>query len=882
MDLNNQFVNSNRGKMNLMVYKGSIIGIIWSFLFVVQAVVGFAQPGPEKYRAFVVDVIDAQTQQPIKNLELTFCDQNGNPFKQWIEIDQGHKRKNINTLLGYQDSFVFWQNLNPPVSRVKPTTDFFKRKSFRGLQDQWVCVVPSFGGGIDLCTQAITIDAENKVKHLSSLLTMPVFVRIRLHDPKGRYPDALLDIPKHRTYAIERLTYQNEPIEPIQIIVSPNKAPEVINETYRTYWLPVFQVVHRDNYTISPDGDAYERRLLAIQAYHEKSLKLINSIESPSAKSPYGQWRSHTMQYFPNPYEKNNFYPDFSVSASNASGRLYYTYLPEQSSYVIDSQLHSKKYLRYSEHLKQLFADDTLPSSGNKMCRITYAWKSRQWTLVKDTCFIKQVVPVGNPVTNPVAYPKQAILYASAPGRTFPLQIFPSDTIPLILYDTFYVSNPLAYNVSVKVPKQEYVQVDIPKSIPAREMVPVYVQYKLRPFGDPIRTYGEGVYIQFGEHQTLSYYLTAPMLGAGAKAIAINQQRHYYRTLNEKELFFLATDTKDKLLEYGHLRSHDSLRIGRWQVYQENGQLYRDTVYNKLLRLVTQPNEARTFNGVVYYANHTTEKIESNPQGFFEIYLHGPIDSIRIEQDSLYALCCPQYNEMTDGMSMYLFWLYEGQPFYWSRQVKVPLNLNHEQYYIQWNPDRHSRQFSIQDSLDAFEYARFKVAFPDIRVEKTRDGDYYVDLWAYAPNSNEQFNQSLLKERKGVSIPNDTAVNYIENIKKYLLDVFHIKAMCKLHRPVVDRGGLLMAKPRIVVTFPPRVDAAQQHQLFKQHGFTWVGAGSTSTPTYIYEAQRPISDELFYKKFNALVESLPNHQINLEIEYRIILFLERNEYVTPE
>lgn len=864
--------------MSVQLKKNYILRLVWGILFLVQAIVATAQPGEERYKAFVVEVIDAKSKQAIEHLQLTLCDQNGNAIKQWIELVPGNGRKHINTLIGFQDSFVFWQNSHPPVSRVKPTTDFFKRKSFRGLQNQWVCVVPSFSGCIDLYAQSITIDAENKVKHLSSTLTMPVFVRIRLHDPKGRYPDAMLDIPKHRTYDINQLTYQNKSIEPIQIMVSPNKSPEVINETYRTYWLPVFQMVHRDIYTISPDGDAYERRLVAIHAYHEKSLKLINSIESPSAKSPYGQWRSHSLQYFPNPSVENNFYPDFSVSASNTSGLLYYTYLPEQASYVIDSQLHSKKNLRYSQALKQLFADDTLPSSGNKMCRITYAWKSRQWTLVKDTCFIKQVVPVANPM----AYPNKAILYASAPGRTFPLQIFPSDTIPFILYDTFYVSNPLAYNVSVKVPKQEYVQVDIPKSIPARQTVPVYIQFKIRPYGDPIRTYGDGVYIQFGEHQTLSYYLTAPMLAAGSTAMTIHQQRHYYRRLNEKELFFLATDANDKLLEYGHLRSRDSLRIGRWQLYHENGQLYRDTMYNKLLRLLIQPSESRTIHGVVHYTNKTSEKIQSNSQGVFEIYLRDAVDSIRIEHDSLYALCTPLYNEIPDGLSMYVFWLKEGQPFYWNQRVKVPLDFNHEQYYIQWNSERHTRQFINQDSLNAFEYARFKASFPDIKVEKTRDGDYYVDLFNYAPNSSAQQMQQLLKGRKGVSIPNATGVNSIDQIKKYLLDVFQIKAMCKLHRPVVDRGGLLMAKPRMVVTFPPRDDAAQQHQLFKQHGFTWIGAGSTSTPTYIYEAQRPISDELFYKKFNALVESLPKYQINLEIEYRVVPLRERYEYLTPK
>lgn len=870
-------VNSRGAYMSVQLGKNYILRLVWGILFLVQAIVATAQPGEERYKAFVVEVIDAKSKQAVEHLQLTICDQNGNAIKQWIELVPGNGRKHINTLIGFQDSFVFWQNSHPPVSRVKPTTDFFKRKSFRGLQNQWVCVVPSFSGGIDLYAQSITIDAENKVKHLSSTLTMPVFVRIRLHDPKGRYPDALLAIPKHRTYDINQLTYQNKSIEPIQIMVSPNKSPEVINETYRTYWLPVFQMVHRDNYTLSPDGDAYERRLVAIHAYHEKSLKLINSIESPSAKSPYGQWRSHSLQYFPNPSVENNFYPDFSVSASNSSGFLYYTYLPEQASYVIDSQLHSKKNLRYSQALNQLFADDTLPSSGNKMCRITYAWKSRQWLLVKDTCFIKQVVPVANPM----AYPNQAILYASAPGRTFPLQIFPSDTIPFILYDTFYVSNPLAYNVSVKVPKQEYVQVDIPKSIPARQTVPVHIQYSLKPFGDPIRTYSDGVYIQFGAHQTLSYYLTAPMLAAGSTAMAMNQQRHYYRRLNEKELFFLATDTNDKLLEYGHLRSRDSLRIGRWQVYQENGQLYRDTVYNKLFRLVTQPNEARTLHGVVHYANKTSEKIESNPQGVFEFYLHGPIDSIRIEQDSLYALCCPQYNEMTDGMSMYVFWLKEAQPFYWNQYVKVPVNFNHEQYYIQWNPDRLSRQFKNQDSLDAFEYARFKEAFPDIKVEKTHDGDYYVDLFNYAPISSAQQKQQLLKGRKGVSLPNDTAVNYIDNIKKYLLDVFQIKAMLKLHRPVVNNGGLLMAAPIIAVSFPRNADLKKQNELFKQWGFNFTGAASISTPTYIYEAQRPITDEAFYGQFNKMVETLSTHRIQLEIQYRIKPVLEKYQYVKP-
>ncbi|MBU3677953.1 MAG: hypothetical protein FGM54_12340, partial [Chitinophagaceae bacterium] len=333
-------------------------------------------------------------------------DQTGRPLAQWVETTPGSK--NNKTIL---DSFYCWPNHRAPLKQYPDQKRFFQRQSFSALNKEWVCVLPAFSGNIDLLSQSIIM---NDISEVNQAPWIPLFLQLKLHDPRGRYADALIPIPKDRCYFTDELNRENN-IVPIQVVISKTDTPYLHNEHYGIYWYPVFKIQRNQNVMFEGEANS-ATQLLAINAYQEKDTRCVKQILSPKADSFFGVWGKGPWHIVPTMLDLK--YPDFFIPRLHSTVGLYYTYSDSQATYVIDTAVYAKTNLRYSAHLDKLFADDTVRRGANT-CRLTYAWENRQWVLKQDTCFIMQEVPVSLP--DPNAY---AILYANRPGRQYPLHVF--------------------------------------------------------------------------------------------------------------------------------------------------------------------------------------------------------------------------------------------------------------------------------------------------------------------------------------------------------------------------------------------------------------------------------------------------------------------------
>lgn len=812
--------------MNSMQEMYRLKAVYISLCLVAVSLMSYAQPTRSRYKAFVFSVTDAQTNKPVEDISLCMYDQTGRPLVQWVETMPGSK--NNKTIL---DSFYCWLNHRSPFRQSPGQQQFFQRQSFGVLNNEWVCILPAFSGNIDLLSQSIIM---NDISEVNKAPWVPLFLQLKLHDPKGRYADALIPIPKDRCYFTDELNRENN-IVPIQVVISKTDTPRLHNELYGTYWYPVFKIQRNQNVMFEGEANT-ATQLLAINAYHEKDTRCVKQILSPKADTLFGAWGKGPWHIVPS--RLNLEYPDFFIPRLHSTVGLYYTYSKAQATYVIDTAVHAKNNLRYSAHLDKLFADDTVRRGANT-CRLTYAWEKRHWQLVLDTCFLLPEKPLSQH-TPPIS--EYSILYASRPGRVYPLRVFESDS--LVLYDTFFVSNPTARNVKVNVTGMPDVLVNMPRTIKAQETVPVYIEYKLRSNGNVLHTFSGGLYIQFGANQTLSYYLTAPMLAKGTlRTKGINNEWHYYQSISQDKLFFVSTDSASTLTAYGHVQSSDSQRIGLWHMYEPNGQLHRDTVYSKSLRLVLANDVIDGAIALLYKSNRVCDTLTMNVPAGFQFSMRGPIDSIVVLRDSSYGFYMPRYQDVIDGMSQYIHWLKPQQDYYIHQGVRVPIDFKHHEYFIQWNSDVHARQFSSEKELNAFEYKKLKQQFVQVKVDTTKDGDYYLDL-------------------------TDCSTDERNNIIDYVLNTRKAKAMCKLHRKVVHQQGLLYGTPRITV-FVPNNRLADFKRKIPPFDYNFVSVGGPSGGHYIYEAKWPLVDETYYERFNKMVLFLSDYQINSGTQFRI-------------
>lgn len=829
---------------NAGIFMHSMFGIYrlgrfyFSLLLIGISLLSYAQPSRSNYKAFVFNVFDAQTNKPIDDISLCMYDQTGRPLVQWVETIPGTKKNK--TIL---DSFYCWPNHRPPLRQSPGQVNFFQRQSFAGLNKEWVCILPAFSGNIDLLSQSILM---HDISEVNKSPWVPLFLQLKLHDPKGRYADALIPIPKDRCFFIEDLK-QGNMIESIRLVLSKTDSPRLLDESYDSYWFPVYALLRNQSMMLHDESNT-SMKLLAINAYHEETGNIVKQVLSPKPNSAYGEWGRGNLQFYNQGNTSFADYADFFVPRKDHTVGLFYTYSSETKTYVIDTAVYTKPNLRYSAHLKKLFADDTI-RRGQKTCRLTYAWENHAWVLKRDSCFI---VPEPNrSLPDPNAY---AVLYANRPGRQYPLQVFEVNAKSLVLYDTFYVTNPGQHKVNVNTKTMEGVSIQMPKQIQSQQTVPVYLTYTLENNGNNMHTFSSGVYLSFGRNQTLSYYLTAPMLAQGTLHEIKNQQHYFYKQENATTYFQLIADSAMNIIAYGRIKASDSSRIGHWHLYEVQGQLHKDSFYSKTLRLYLADQSSQGAKAVVYASNQRNDTLLLNLPNGVEFQLREGIDSIKLFRDSQYAYYRCRYDDVVEGMSQYVYWLNYGQAYYLHQDVRVPLNFNHQQFYIQWEPGVLSREFNSEKDLSKFEYKQLAFIFPSVKIDTTDDGVYYLDARACSENERNALVQYVLETRRA-------------------------KAMCKLHRPVQNKNGLLFAMPRITVNVKTPVAQAELNKILANYGYELSNRGGVSIAQYTYSAVPALVDETYYIKFNQLLMAHPELGITQDIRFMVKPVLERTQAI---
>lgn len=819
----------------------------------------------QNHGAILVKVIDAGTSKPIKGLKIYLAFEKGQPITNTAE-----SRISANILA--QDTFLFWENKakNIPNTNSKCA---IKRARLINAQDHYICIVPNKSGLNDLSL----FSSQNGITTVSmpwspqihlQQLGQSYFLKLKIEDIDnekngGLYRDQLLSIPiaavtdicRNNLFNLDGKINKNISLDPLVIELKPNDTSfkaEVKHHSFGHYLVPFYNVY---GYSYSDMKENFNNcELEKIELFDELSQQILQRIEPPYSHSK--RWTKGKIEFANFRNETRPRKLGFRVPVENIPYEqkpqqyFYYYYNTETHLYEEDQLINSKDNLTFDEKTQRIQSLEEI-STTDKTIFNRYEMQNQEWRLIATSTFEK---PESERVKNKVAK-----CYFIESHRNLPVQYFKNTRdnetgITTDVTDTFWIVNYGNVSANLKVNsigRNNYF--DVPKIIKPNEKLPIIYNrrwiYRERAmntnFGEVqgfFELVSDALTIEYDGQEvnaSISYTMIAKdaiVTTQSDGSLLFNQRFH--RTMGAEQ-WRISTFPSGHLKEYGQMAN--GTKIGQWTIIDSSEKYFvKKEQYAKRFYLqIANPSDKECKVQLVSAWNMTEDKYVAGQP----IYIDSTVKQLIVRRDSAVATYTIDFENLQerDGATLYL--LYPNQDYFYYGKVKIPLDVNHQQYKIQFNTNNPR----IENNVDFFEmllkkYPKlqyYDVAANNNNLDKFRRFSspfYIIDL---SSCSSKEKNKILadLEENSNISFISQP-INY--NSKSFNGNTIYI--LQNNNKPL-DATFLEKAK-------------------FLGFNYTGITAG-TSTYQHNFIYQSKIIDKVFYIAFNKLCEAFDLGKISL-------------------
>jgi len=818
------------------------------------------QCGYEHRGAILLDIIDAQTKQPIKGLKVNLSYADGRHI-QSVGKTSYDDAKNETCI----DEYMFWENRTRKIKKEDCVYTYLYRQSFPNAGDHYICIVPTRQGlmatsrlayheGYTISERAR--NSEPKFDSTSNMFFMYIHIVDDRKDKKnGAYISQLLRIPLAAVIDIcssnldgnDGELRNGQKLNPIRIELeanNPGYKASIQHTAFDRYVIPYYhsgQVLGRgfeESHTVV--------QLQKIELYDEKTLQLLQTITEPRQKKL--SWGMGAIAFANFYHEEEPYKKGFRIPAESTRKEMreeqrfvYYKWNTSTKLFELDTLLNSKYYTRFDGETKRMFATE-LEEKDDAKIYYHYELKDRKWILV-DTERHENPKPINPIVSNPFVE-KNAKCYLDKTYSLKPVQYF-KDEEWKVIRDTFWIGN--YGNKTAKITVVQNAHFKIPEEILPNQKLPIVYERKFISddrLGNkfyivptPFNSVSDGFVIKYDNGETLTGSINYMIVDNNAM---INQLPDGSLNISienggsEKKI--IHTFPSGFLKEYGEYFTPDQCRIGFWvQVDSSQHITVNQVQYNKLMTI-------QVANADINTCTVTRIGTESEAVNRAQMAVSPSTKSIKVSDGVASAEYNINFDELKqeDGVTLNL--IKPNEDFVYNGQVKLPMDFSHQQYKIIFSPEYiYKMSPKEREQVEVHYFDEMLKEFPALLYYNI---DTAESMFKHR-NSNNIFmvldlSRCSVKEKQSI-------LNRLEKDND-------IKAVC-----ILSHRGAQFFNDNII-----QIPDFKNHTLdtalaakAKSYGFTFTNLQSSMSYTLsVFKYKSKIVDKAFFRDYNLLCEAL--------------------------
>jgi hypothetical protein len=818
------------------------------------------QCGYEHRGAILLNIIDANTKQPIHGLKVNLSYADGTHVQSVGKTSYDDAKDE--TCI---EEYLFWENESNRIKKEACVYTNLYRQAFPNAGNHYICIVPTRQGLMATSRLAYhegytksewAPNSEPKFDSTSNMFFMYIhIVDDRKHKKNGAYASQLLRIPLAAVIDIctsnidgnDGELRNGQKLNPIQVVLKandPSYKATIEHNAFDRYIIPYYhsgQVLGRgfeESHTVF--------QLQKIELYDEITLQLLQTITEPRQKKL--SWRMGAIAFANFYREEEPFKKGFRIPAELTGKEIredqrfvYYKWNTSTKLYELDTLLNSKTYTRFDGDTRRMFASE-FEEKNDATISYHFELKDRKWILV-DTERHENPKPVNPIVSNPFVE-KKAKCYLDKTYSLKPVQYFKEEEWKFIR-DTFWIGN--YGNKTAKITVEHNSHFIIPEEILPNQKLPIVYERKfisddrmsnnIYVVPIPFNTVTDYFSIRFNNDERLTGSMNYMIVDNRAM---VNQLPDGSLNINienggiKKKI--MHTFPSGFIKEYGEYYMPDKCRIGIWtQVDSSQQYPIQQVQYNKLLNL-------QVANADINKCSVTRIGTETEVVNRAQLAVSPSTKSIKISDGVASAEYKINFDELKqeDGVTLNL--LKPNEDFVYNGQVKLPMDFSHQQYKIIFSPEYiSSLLYPNKLSYEQHYFDELLKEFPALQ--------YYnidtVESKFRHRNSNDIFMVMDLSK---------CSASEKESVFKKLEKDNNIKSVCILPQ----RNAQFFNDN--VIQIPDfknqTLDTALAAKV-KSYGFTFTNLQSSMSYTLsVFKYKSKIVDKAFFRDYNLLCEAL--------------------------
>ena len=660
------------------------------------------QCGYDHYYLFPLHIHQAGNNELVKNLKIYLTDENGKAVTAEVLYQEKKIWKTRNdTLLGWVNGSLKKEDGSRPLIR----------RNFYNIEKVYVVVF------------------RMDISKMKDPLRRPLY-RLQIEGGESRdgfrFQSQSVHLPLNKalwlcnngildnfppSIPVEHLDHQ--PYQPIDIVLQ--KEEMQMGEDPRATMGPIYQL--RPYYEMSTNPAAYnrtERILQGVKVFDTRSGKVQQDIPIRSDVVLFEETYQQTIS-------SHDFYQrslkeaaDFAVLVKRWRDTIFavertqtdcYVFNPSKKQYEKDTLLSRYPDTRYYEGLKTFRRIEYLLTPKSTI-RNTYELKDTSWKLIDK---IEELFPAYQPKVKPTA---GACVFFEEKYHRLPVQVVQGTNASIVVRDSFRLYNYCEDTINiVSVKSQHRNFFSVSQTMLPKQYTTLYFEGIVQNSSSDFNTNSFVCYLELEDKTTLSFGIDIPVVSNNSKlAYRTDGSVLYSIAQRPNTRFAKATFTypDGNIRAIGYLQDGDtSLKVGKWQYYQNGEWKLTEIVYSKELTLSVL-NEAYSYgkrpvhfkvleNGV------WKQPILQNDNGAQTFYITDATDSILAYADSLsYSFRLP-YQGLPDNIQKQFYLLKPGERTLKIGYYQMPFSTIRHHYAIipDYSISRNPRQttFQMTDSI---------------------------------------------------------------------------------------------------------------------------------------------------------------------------------------
>lgn len=619
------------------------------------------QCGYDHYYLFAVNVHSPLSEKKIPNLKMYLTDEKGTACRAEVIFMEDRQWKHR------MDTLFFWDNYS--LRKNDGSRPLIRRK-FYNLGDYYL-----------VAFRLETNDLKDPLKY-------PVYqlkIEAGINKLTGQsYPEQFFHLPLGKSIRVcnngilddFRLvrpvqTLDGMDFKPIDIILGTNESTAQAEDPMNQY--PQFAV--KFEYEKSINAVAYNReefRVKGASIYDVRNGKVTQQLDIPSSVISFSIITNRVVQ-------SGDFYQreikeasDFSVimeewrdTIFNAHRKKtnFYLFNPKTKRYALDSFLSRETDVSFYTLLKKFRRLEYLQTEKSKVIN-EYELVNKQWKLIDRR---EEFYPAFQPK---VKYPPAACLIYAEKYHRLPVKVVNGTNATIAVRDSFRIYNNCDDTISilsVKSPNRDFFHIS--QTLLPHQYTTLVFEGVVRNSSFDFITNSFYCYLGLADNTTVSFSIDIPTVSNNSKvAFRADSTLIYSIARRPHTRFTKATFTypDGNIRATGYLQDGDtSLKVGKWQYYQNGEWKLDEVIYSKMLTLSVLNEQynygKKPVSFKVLEDGSWKEPVIQEENGAYTLYITAQTDSIAAFADSLaYRFRLP-YHEISDNIQLQFFLLKPGE-----------------------------------------------------------------------------------------------------------------------------------------------------------------------------------------------------------------------------